>query len=169
MNNAKKAGPVGPIDFENRHYARRHRDFEQFDEITLKVVPRWKESYMSGDEWRTSVHVQFLFKGLVAYERAFSDMRSALLGVGLAWLEQSSPIPNSVLAREKDRCFQPGCSEKATARWTFRELFSPNGERLSDQKLANSCYCQFCDKHSHRGDCGLEDADRNLELIDILD
>ncbi len=49
-------------------FHKRLRDFESFDEIRLKVVPRYKTSGLSGDEWRTGVLIEFMFKGQVIEE-----------------------------------------------------------------------------------------------------
>jgi hypothetical protein len=66
-----------------------------------------------------------------------------------------------------DRCDQEGCSEPATIWYRMKNLFCACGvskeakHSISDSKL----WVQFCERHSTRGDCGLEDADDNYELI----
>ena len=41
---------------DSKHWPALHDD-EGVDEITIKKVPRFKSSHMSGDEWRTSALV----------------------------------------------------------------------------------------------------------------
>ncbi len=38
-------------------------DAQAFDEVRIRTVPRWKESGLSGDEWRISATVEFWRKG----------------------------------------------------------------------------------------------------------
>lgn len=35
-------------------------DAQAFDEVRITTVPRWKESELSGDEWRISAKMEFL-------------------------------------------------------------------------------------------------------------
>lgn len=88
----------------NGEYRKRLPKFEAFDEIAMKVVPRFKTSGLSGDEWRTSVSVAFKFKGIVVYETSFRDMEAALLMMGSEWVRAQEPIPDAVIDLERERC-----------------------------------------------------------------
>lgn len=146
---------------------KRHRDFESFDKIELKVVPRYKTSEMSGDEWRTSVRVSFFFKDEKVHETSYSSMKYALLMLGHEWVTAQEPIPEKVIKIEEDACMQAGCSRKAVSKYLIKELYSERGEKLDPSDTTLSHYRQFCDLHLERGDCGLEDSDSNYEVIFI--
>lgn len=144
----------------------RHDDFEVFDRITLEVEPRWKESDMSGDEWRVSVKVCFWFKGQLVWEDYRRDMESAILLLGHDFRLCSSPIADKIIEMEQEGyCDQPSCRQRAIARFYIKEHFSSRGERLDQSEMQGTRYYrQFCEKHKHRGDCGRSDSDINYEV-----
>ena len=43
-------------------------DRQAFDEIRIKTEPRYKQSGLSGDEWRISGKIEFMYKGEVVFE-----------------------------------------------------------------------------------------------------
>lgn len=45
-------------------YSKPHRCCEGVDRIDIECVERWKESGLSGDEWRFSYVARAYFKGL---------------------------------------------------------------------------------------------------------
>jgi len=146
------------------HFHKRHRDFEVFDEIQLKVVPRYKTSELSGDEWRTSVRVTLSFKGAVVTTKCFGDMDSAIRMFGATTV--TDQIPDIVRKLEETKCDQPGCSEDAVSRYRLKQQFSRNGHRLDPSDQYGTCYRQFCSRHLRRGDGGREDSDDNYEVLD---
>jgi len=103
--------------------------FEPFDEVRLKVVPRLKQSGLSGDEWRTNVGVQLMFKSEVIHEQPLGgNMETAVLLLGHLLVGSACPIPDRVLELEQLKCDQPGCSNDATLQVTILEQFSDRGE-----------------------------------------
>lgn len=140
---------------------RRCRDWEAFDKIELVVVPRYKTSEMSGDEWRTGIAIKFWFKGYMVHETFFTGMRAALMMLSSVWLEASSPISDEVRKLEKEFCDQPGCSEKPVHRYLLKRLATNEG--WLEKRGSSQYYRKFCDRHKMRGDCGLEDSDANYE------
>jgi len=44
-------------------------DRQAYDEVRIITVPRYKNSELSGAEWRISAEVQFLHKGVVIFEK----------------------------------------------------------------------------------------------------
>jgi hypothetical protein len=146
---------------------KRLNDFESFDKITLDVVPRYKTSGLSGDEWRQHVEVTFWFKGEKVHAAGFGKMHAALMMLGAEWIKAQEPIPERVIEIERDRCDQPSCTEKAVGRFKLKKLTSARGEFLADREGGHAGYFrQFCRKHLRRGDCGLEDCDTNYEPLD---
>ncbi len=152
-----------------RMWHRRHHDFEKFDYIELVVVPRYKTSGFSGDEWRTSVRARFYFKGEVVHETSYSDMHHAVMLLAHEYVTcNDHAIPDCVIELEREgRCDQPGCPLPSVSRYKLKELFSAQGERLDQGEARGDrdSYAQFCAGHLRRGDCGREDSDRNYEVL----
>jgi hypothetical protein len=154
------------MGLEDNLYHKRLRKFEAFDRIELAVVPRYKTSGLSGDEWRQSTVINFYFKGEVVHTECVNSMENAILLLGSFFVRQQEPIPLRVIKiEESGKCDQPSCAEQSVARFKLRRLTSDSGEMLdmNDQHL--SYYRQFCQKHSGRGDCDREDCDSNYERI----
>jgi hypothetical protein len=68
-----------------------------------------------------------------------------------------------VIELEKDTCDQPGCKEKAVARFKLKKHYI-NGHELAH--VFGERFRKFCKKHLRRGDCGLSDSDANYEPMD---
>ena len=69
----------------------------------------------------------------------------------------------------KDLCFQVGCAEKATTTFRMKHLYSREGDKKPAHfpgREWERYAIRFCQRHVRRGDCGLEDADRNYELVE---
>jgi hypothetical protein len=147
---------------------RRLRNWEPFDEISLRIIPRYKTSGLSGDEWRQHVQIEFKHKGEVVFSAGAGDMQSAYMMLGHHMLEQACPIPDRVIEIERDACDQPSCKEKAVGRYMLKRLTADNGEFLDMKEQYSTYYRQFCKKHARRGDCSREDADDNYEPLDGL-
>jgi hypothetical protein len=200
----------------------RHHDDEWFDEIIinagraklhLTVAIRWKESELSGDEWRVSSHLLLQDDDRVLLERPFGSMKWAiqytphfvydlashmldcrnatlivkrkgivlldkqfetwgLAAIGLPWhltiAGENGETKQFDDAEDKSFCCQPGCSNPPIVLYKMKkEQVSPQSSLMVDFQYPEfqSHRRWFCKKHKHRGDCGLEDADTNYELI----
>lgn len=154
---------------ERRLNHRRHHNWERYDHVELDVVPRYKTSGMSGDEWRTSIRARFYFKGLLVGEHSFGrniERAISYLPHVMA-IDSDNGIAQAVLDHEKVKCDQPGCSADAVARFKLKRFTSERGEYLHpDENQFSDEYRQFCKQHLRRGDCGREDADDNYEPMD---
>lgn len=160
-------GDTGAADRPpERLWHERLRKFESFDRVELAVVPRYKTSGLSGDEWRQHVAIRFFFKGELVHEDGSNNMESALLRLGHIWVAAQEPIPQRVIEIEKDRCDQPSCVNPAVGRFRLKKLFSAQGEAIDAADTYGSRYRQFCRVHLRRGDCSREDADTNYEPLD---
>lgn len=140
-------------------------DFESFDRIEFRVVPRYKTSGMSGDEWRQHVQVDFFFKGEKVHEKEFRDMQTALMMVGAAWVKAQEPIPMRVIEIESTKCDQPSCAADAVVKYLLKVETSDRGDYLDPAHRYGRKYRQFCKRHARRGDCSREDADKNYERV----
>lgn len=138
-------------------------DAQGFDEIRITTVPRYKESGLSGDEWRISAKVELMCKGEVLVEETYGTVESA--AKFLPWLIASSQDDGKCYYAGIDgKCDQEGCAEEPTVFFKLKQRFCVGGGNCGQEiKQYGENYRKFCDKHKRRGDCGLEDADSNYE------
>lgn len=132
-------------------------DAQGFDEIRIITVPRWKDSYYSGSEWRISASIQFFRKGVQRHEVGVSKVETA---AGFCYAEMMRAYDSALgyFAGEEDTCDQEGCALPARhIRWLKKE-FCQAGH---GEDVKSPVYRMFCDDHKRRGDCGLEDNDSN--------
>jgi hypothetical protein len=155
----------------NKPDYKRHNDDEWIDEVRIVTVPRYKTSGLSGDEWRFSAQVQFLRKGVVLYERAFSKIHYAidfLPALQHEYADQGrgdQDVGGNKVDFDKF-CFNPGCKADGVVEYELiDEYISPYGIKREKKAWRNSVRRRFCEEHAKRGDCALEDADRNYRLI----
>lgn len=174
---------------------RKHHDDSYIDEIRLRTVPRYKDSDISGDEWRTSVVIEFMRKGQVVFSdhRSNMDYATAAVPYLAKTFDQTDRFKLLTDEFEQAVCQQPGCKEPPTHRYAYkriqvhpstrhREVFVPelvnpdnydhpaHALKMKDPGILGRPHIWFCDAHKTRGDAGLEDADDNYdELIDATD
>lgn len=155
------------LDGKKVHYAIRP-DAQAFDKIVIETTPRYKESELSGDEWRISANVRFYRKGKIEYETGYRNVETALRHLAAAY-DMAIDKGKGDFGGVDHVCDQEGCSEKATVFYKKKKDW------------CSSCGCsreiphidkniidvrKFCKRHSKRGDCGLDDADSNYELLE---
>lgn len=136
-------------------------DAQAFDRIEVVTIPRFKESELSGDEWRISAAIKFYRKGELVHQITTRNVETACQH--LAWHHDSAISDGKAMfGGERDICDQEGCAEPATV-W-YRKLFDycRDGHKA---ELFSPTYRQFCDRHKTRGDCGLDDADANYARL----
>jgi hypothetical protein len=147
---------------------KRHPDSGWYDRVEVDIVPRYKTSGLSGDEWRTSVRVRWYFKGLQVGEDFFGrDITAAIsyLPHVLA-LASDHGASSEWLKHQEKKCDQPGCSADAIGRFKLKRETSAQGDYIERSESGFEHYRQFCRQHLRRGDCGREDADTNYEPLD---
>lgn len=143
-----------------------HPEDERFDEINIKVQERWKESELSGDEWRFSYWAQVKRKGetIITIEAS----RLSWLLNGLQWrmliAGEEDNFNQNAWEKTKDLCDQPGCARPATIFYKRLKPYTNQGDELVDHEYRRE-YRQFCERHEDRGDCDLDDANHNYETI----
>lgn len=148
-----------------------HPEDERFDDIHIRCVERWKESELSGDEWRFSYVAEVRRKGELIV--SVSSSRLDWLLMGLQWRimikGEEDHFDREAWDRTKSKCDQPGCDQEATIFYRRLKRYTDRGEELapSDYYDGNE-YRQFCRRHKTRGDCDLDDADANYEVMNTL-
>ncbi len=132
-------------------------DAQAFDRIEITTVPRYKMSELSGDEWRISAAVTFYRKGVEIHQEHCRNVETACRLV--AWYHANA-TDNALgyFAGEGTLCDQEGCAKQATVRADLKMKYCNEG---CSHELTLPTYRLFCDEHKKRGDCGLEDSDRN--------
>lgn len=156
----------------------RHPRDPFYDKTRIRIVERYKTSGLSGDEWRFSFVVEIFRKGTLVASKTVNDMEYAAVMLAAAvhmdldelghdgWdVLEWEQIPNAGI------CCQPGCSKKATRKYVMKELFDRSCSFNKPNKpLLERIYGrEFCDAHGERGDCGLDDANRNYICIEGKD
>lgn len=153
-------------DNEKQLTHKRLRDFEFVDAIRIRLVPRYKTSGLSGDEWRQHAQIEFLFKGQVIGETSWRTVEYAVMALGADLLRLGdSGIPDEVIALERVKCDQPSCQNDAVGRFEIKREFGRQGEDVVPSNYFRY-YRQFCKVHLRRGDCSREDCDDNYIPLD---
>jgi len=152
--------PSEPVLFNKEH-----RNCEGFDRVEIECVERWKESHLSGDEWRFSYVVRAYFKGAVVLEYSRSGLREAVAHLPYEMDQvRDKDAANTWQERRENCCDQPGCARKPTRWFRINAEYSAQGEGPLPSRGFHH-YRKFCERHSRRGDCALEDADANYTEI----
>lgn len=141
-------------------------DGQRYDNVQIYTVPRWKESEISGDEYRISANADLFYKGHKIKTMTFSDVETAIRyldGALVYWRESGESygqVDDSYL------CDQEYCTNIADVKYKRLKGYTDRGdpETLYDWNL----YRVFCNQHKTRGDCALDDGDHNYEQVDFL-
>lgn len=149
---------------------KRHEDDDWIDEIKIIIVPRYKTSGMSGDEWRFSATVQLFRKGVLLFERSFSKLHYAIDFLSAIQHEYADQGRGYKDADDNpvdfDRfCFNPGCREDGVVEYELINEYIRAGIKEEKRSWRGPARRRFCELHAQRGDCALEDADSNYILI----
>lgn len=146
----------------------RHPKDEEFDAIDIRVVPRWKESELSGDEWRFSYEAQVKRKGetIITITAGRLDwLLKRLQGDILTACEEEN-VDHEAWERTETKCDQLGCAEIATVFYVCHNRYTERGDMLAPNEFHDGNeYRQYCERHKNRGDCALDDAMHNYGLI----
>lgn len=138
-------------------------DAQPFDEVRIMTVPRYKESGLSGDEWRISARVIFLRKGKIIFENSYSTIEYACRLLDKDYIHVSEGN-GAYYGGEGDFCDQEGCSSEETQTLFLKKTYCRRGH---GEDVSTPTIRRFCKEHLRRGDCGLEDADQNYVKMEI--
>jgi hypothetical protein len=140
-----------------------HPDAERFDAVTIDTVERWKESELSGDEWRFSYSIKFWRHGEVVAHGSGSSVEDALLVA--AYQFSRKEVEGPFMGDLSEVCCQPGCPNPWTLLLHPVERYTQSGDKLARPYSENEVR-GFCERHKHRGDCGLDDSDANYVVVE---
>lgn len=153
-------GKLGSTTIINNKATRPDR--QRWDRVEMSTAVRWKESELSGDEYRISAVTRLFYKDHMVREFQFSDVDDAIRYLDGSIIFNHADwdfIDDSYL------CDQEGFSKVASVKYKRLNAWTSRGDKetLYDWNL----YRVFCDQHKTRGDCALDDADRNYEQVDF--
>lgn len=155
------------VETKRVRYARKP-DAQGFDEIRLVTVPRFKSSYLSGDEWRIHVSLQFCRKGRIVHEEfGGHKMDTAVQMLGQKYLRAGDDGKMFFGGGENGTCDQEGCAEQAKV--FYRKKLEYCNEPYKHEPIPldeETVIRGFCERHSKRGDSSFDDMDSNYELVD---
>lgn len=134
-----------------------------FDEVSIRTVPRYKTSQLSGDEWRIRAVVEIKYKGIVLHEQQFQNAQDAALFLSSC----VNNVQDKFIARDQFMgfCDQEGCSEMVVNTYKLKDVTCNRCDQVLQHFEMNKCR-RFCENHSRRGNCGIGDADSNYILVD---
>lgn len=136
-------------------------DHQAFDEIRIITVPRYKQSGLSGDEWRISARIDFYRKGHIVHSESWRNISTA--AEFLNWsMTKANEDGHGYSSADADYCDQEGCAEKAVITYRKKANYCNDGHKTDPHRPTIR---RFCEKHRQRGDCGLDDADNNYEIV----
>lgn len=143
-----------------------HPEDERFDEIHIYIQERWKESELSGDEWRFSYCAEVKRKGETVITINANKLQWLLAGLQWRMLiaGEENNFDQDAWEKTKFFCDQPGCANLPTVFYKRLKPYTSFGDELVDHDYRNE-YRQFCERHEDRGDCDLDDANHNYETI----
>jgi len=131
-------------------------DAQGFDEIRIVTIPRFKESELSGDEWRISARIEFMRNGVIVHTSGARDVETAS-GMLYGELMRTFDDAKGWFAGDGIHCDQEGCSAMATRQYQKVKHFEHGYERQSFSKE----FRHLCGRHSTRGNCSMDDCDAN--------
>lgn len=140
-------------------------DAQAFDEIRLKTIPRFKESELSGDEWRISTVVEFYRNGELVHTSGGTSNMETMCGFLYSEFHRAISDGKAYFAGDGVHCDQEGCTSKAAFMYRIKEAYDDRGKRDAIYDGYHRC---FCEKHSSRGNSDLGDRDENYELVTVL-
>ena len=141
-------------------------DAQAFDEVRIVTVPRYKQSGMSGDEWRISAEVQFYRKGKLIFTDGCSNVENACYLVGSMHMK-ASDNGMGYFAGEGNICDQEGCCQPATVTYRVKREYSRDNGHEWNKPYDELVIRKFCNKHKTRGDQSYDDSDQNYERIEL--
>lgn len=148
----------------DKHFTRALKpDAQAFDEVRITTVPRFKQSGLSGDEWRISALTQFMRKGKVVHETGARNIETAVRLLDYHFLEACDHA-KGYFAGEGDICDQEGCSNIATIMLEqIKEGCGRCGTMREPQY--HRPFRKFCDEHKYRGTSSLDDMDEHYKQM----
>lgn len=135
-------------------------DAEPFDEIRIVCEPRFKDSELSGSEWRTRYYTDFYRNGNLIWRNFGHTSMNAAANLFSHTYCEATENGYGMFAGEGEYCDQEGCARLATV-W-LEQIEEGCGRCGHRQKPDFSRpYRGFCETHANRGNSRLGDTDKS--------
>ena len=153
------------VDFDNGYH--------KIEQACIGIFPG---IYTSHRDWHDLpfTGVTFWRKGHCLYRATYDDTPIRLLDA-LGHLPWAKVLTGENLGSTPPEleggvlCMQPGCAEPATVVYRLKSRFSWGEGYERVLEVDDPHHRAFCQRHARRGDCGLEDADRNYVIVSSPD
>lgn len=142
-------------------------DAQAFDEIRIRLVPRFKDSRLSGSEWRISTQFEFFRNGEIVHRPdPCSGNMEVACGLLFAKYVEATDNGNGYYAGDGFHCDQEGCKEVGKYLFKIKQDYCSGAGNCGQKKdMYSGFHRLFCEEHKHRGDSDLQDRDSNYELV----
>ncbi|MCK4501106.1 hypothetical protein KAU11_11465 [Candidatus Babeliales bacterium] len=143
----------------------RRPNAQPFDEVRMFIKPRFKMSVVSGNEWRTRIHVICKHKGNEVLSFTEGTMREATkkLKIEINRMEQVDP---ELYLGKGSSCDQEGCANLADYIYKVKKKFDQNHtETDANEGLDHIVVRHFCERHSVRGNYSNQSDNDNNYLV----
>lgn len=153
-------------------------EWEDFDgpyrDLTVACAALYPGIYTSHPDMHTIPvgSIEFFRKGRVVYSMTYGEHSSKPMLVVCGHLPRAlltareQAVPANTEPWDRGLCFQPGCQEFAVSTYLLKKRYCHEGHADEAVSLGHRHARRFCRKHLRRGDCGLEDADENYEVLE---
>lgn len=148
---------------ENQLRRAQKPDAQAFDEIRITTVPRFKQSGLSGDEWRISAKTEFMRNGIVVHETGARNVETAIRLLDYHFLEACDNA-KGYFAGEGDICDQEGCAKAATVSLEQTKEGCSRCGTVKEPEYSRP-FRKFCEAHKCRGDSSLDDMDNHYKEL----
>lgn len=104
-------------------------DKQRYDRVDIYTVPRWKESELSGDEYRISCNADLYYKGNLIKQMNFSDVDTAIRyldGALVYWRENGESFDH---VDDSYLCDQESCASIADVKYKRLDAWTSHGDK----------------------------------------
>lgn len=144
----------------------RPKQYQRFDKVVISTVPRFKESPVSGSEWRLGSKIEFMKKGKVIFIKETGSGVESTLNRMPEHLQDDDLAEAVMDSREalEGFCDQEGCSAAWTRTYKLKNTFCDGCARPENTHDPRPLVVRFCDRHSDRGSQSYEDCNGNYDM-----
>lgn len=149
----------------DKEYRALKPDAQGFDLVQIMTIPRFKESGLSGSEWRICAEINVYRKNTLILNQSYRDVETAakFLPVVLATAHDSG---EACFAGEGNMCDQEGCCARGIHKLYKRANYCREGHASPIMGIPS--YRLFCNNHKDRGNQSFDDCNRNYSPTPIF-
>lgn len=138
-------------------------DHQMYDKVVIETNPRFKDSELSGSQWRISASIQFYCKGRVMHQASFNSIETALDFVKAEY-HKGADNGRADIPYEDLFCDQEGCERLPKTIYKLKQQYNEEGLPKQHQFIQHR---SFCNVHDNRGDQSYNDNMNNYEVVKV--